>query len=72
MRSIFNVDRYRRIQDNARISARELGRKINYFEGMISDLGSKKEELDALKKDIDTLNHDFLKNDSVAKKYELE
>lgn len=59
LRKIFDVDKYKRVRDNASEYARVLRERIRNFEGMTADLPRLKEELEAKRKEEFALRQDL-------------
>src|SRR3989344_5698187 len=55
LRKVFNIDKYRRIKENAAVFVRMLKEKKRELEGFISDLEAKKKEKESVKKEMDEL-----------------
>ncbi|MBW2977125.1 SMC family ATPase [Candidatus Woesearchaeota archaeon] len=56
LRKVFNIDKYKKIRENASIFIRGLKEKKKEFEGFISDLAEKKKELSSVNMEISELN----------------
>src|SRR3989338_10083858 len=67
LRKVFNIDKYKKIRENASIFVRSIKEKRREFEGFISDLEEKKKELDSVNKEISELQE---KIDTILPKVE--
>lgn len=56
LRKVFNIDKYKRIKDNAKIIAAYLREKKRHLEGFIFDLESKRKNLDERRTEISELD----------------
>ncbi|MBI2651201.1 AAA family ATPase [Candidatus Woesearchaeota archaeon] len=56
IRKVFNIDKYKKIRENASIFIRALKEKRRELEGFIADLSEKLKELDSIKKEISELD----------------
>jgi len=59
LRRVFNIDKYKRVKNNAQIFIQELKSKRREFASFIYDLDQKKETLNERQKSILTLNEDL-------------
>ena len=55
LRKVFNIDKYKKIRENATIFIRGLKEKKKEFEGFISDLEEKRKELTSISEELSKL-----------------
>lgn len=65
IRSIFNIDKYKRIGENSKICIREMRKAISHMEGIARDLKDKEEKRERIDKERAFLSEDLMKKESV-------
>ena len=72
LRSVFGVDKYKRIKENLTIYTREIKRKISYNEGMVMDLDDLKEYVKSKKLVIEELTKNIVIFESEIKEIKIK
>ncbi|MFH0870221.1 MAG: AAA family ATPase [archaeon] len=72
LRHLFNIDKYKRIRDNAGLYSRELRSRINALQGKLEALPAKRNELKAYDSEIEIIKSSLQEQESILKKSKTE